>query len=40
MSVNAGLRVDMGSRSRLRAEILPAIGSSIRVSGTARIMGD
>jgi PhzF family phenazine biosynthesis protein len=31
---------DMGSRSRLRAEILPAIGSSIRVSGTARIMGD
>jgi PhzF family phenazine biosynthesis protein len=31
---------DMGSRSRLRAQILPAIGSSIRVSGTARIMGD
>jgi len=31
---------DMGSRSRLRAEILPALGSSIRVSGTARIMGD
>jgi PhzF family phenazine biosynthesis protein len=31
---------DMGSRSRLRAEIRPAIGSSIRVSGTARIMGD
>jgi PhzF family phenazine biosynthesis protein len=31
---------DMGSRSRLRAEIRPAMGSSIRVSGTARIMGD
>lgn len=29
---------DMGMRSRLRAEISPAVGSSIRVSGTARIM--
>jgi predicted PhzF superfamily epimerase YddE/YHI9 len=29
---------DMGMRSRLRAEIPAAPGSSIRVSGTARIM--
>ncbi len=29
---------DMGMRSRLRAEISPSPGSSIRVSGTARIM--
>ncbi|HYK06123.1 MAG TPA: PhzF family phenazine biosynthesis protein [Thermoanaerobaculia bacterium] len=29
---------DMGSRSRLKAEIPPERGSSIRVSGTARIM--
>lgn len=29
---------DMGMRSRLRAEIPPSIGSSIRVSGTARII--
>jgi PhzF family phenazine biosynthesis protein len=29
---------DMGSRSRLRAEIPVAVGSSIRVSGTARVM--
>ena len=29
---------DMGMRSRLRAEISPTPGSSIRVSGTARIM--
>lgn len=29
---------DMGVRSRLRAEIPPSPGSSIRVSGTARIM--
>jgi PhzF family phenazine biosynthesis protein len=29
---------DMGVRSRLRAEISPTSGSSIRVSGTARIM--
>ncbi|MGB7194170.1 MAG: PhzF family phenazine biosynthesis isomerase [Collimonas pratensis] len=29
---------DMGCRSRLRAEISPIAGSSIRVSGTARIM--
>ena len=29
---------DMGMRSRLRAEIPPLTGSSIRVSGTARIM--
>lgn len=29
---------DMGMRSRLHAEIPPAPGSSIRVSGTARIM--
>ena len=29
---------DMGIRSRLRAEIPPSPGSSIRVSGTARIM--
>jgi len=29
---------DMGMRSRLRAEIPPAPGSSIRVSGTARVM--
>ena len=29
---------DMGIRSRLRAEISPSSGSSIRVSGTARIM--
>lgn len=29
---------DMGMRSRLRAEIPPSIGSSIRVSGSARIM--
>lgn len=31
---------DMGMRSRLRAEIGPVVGSSIRVSGTARWMGD
>ncbi len=30
---------DMGLRSLIRAEIPPAPGSSIRVSGTARIMG-
>jgi len=29
---------DMGMRSRLHAEIRPTIGSSIRVSGTARVM--
>ena len=29
---------DMGTRSRLRAEITPTRGSSIRVSGTARMM--
>lgn len=29
---------DMGMRSRLRAEIPPSPGSSIRVSGTARLM--
>jgi len=29
---------DMGMPSRLRAEIGPLRGSSIRVSGTARIM--
>jgi predicted PhzF superfamily epimerase YddE/YHI9 len=29
---------DMGMRSRLRAEIPPQTGSSIRVSGTARVM--
>jgi len=29
---------DMGMRSLLKAEILPEVGSSIRVSGTARIM--
>ena len=29
---------DMGMRSRLRAEIPPAAGASIKVSGTARIM--
>jgi PhzF family phenazine biosynthesis protein len=29
---------DMGIRSRLTAEILPDIGTSIRVSGSARIM--
>lgn len=29
---------DMGMRSRLRAEIPPTPGSSVRVSGTARIM--
>ena len=29
---------DMGMRSRLKAEISPSPGSSIRVSGTARIM--
>jgi PhzF family phenazine biosynthesis protein len=29
---------DMGMRSRLHADIPPAIGSSIRVSGTARVM--
>ncbi len=29
---------DMGMRSRLRAEISPLPGSSIRVSGTARVM--
>jgi PhzF family phenazine biosynthesis protein len=29
---------DMGMRSRLRAEIGPITGSSIRVSGTARVM--
>ena len=29
---------DMGSRSLLRAEISPIVGSSIRVSGTARVM--
>jgi PhzF family phenazine biosynthesis protein len=29
---------DMGTRSRLRAEIAPDIGTSIRVSGSARIM--
>lgn len=31
---------DMGSRSRLHAEITPTPGSSIRVSGTARLMPD
>lgn len=31
---------DMGMRSRLHAEIPPTPGSSIRVSGTARIMRD
>ena len=31
---------DMGMRSRLRADIPPEPGSSIRVSGSARIMGD
>ncbi|MES2928426.1 MAG: PhzF family phenazine biosynthesis protein [Pseudomonadota bacterium] len=31
---------DMGMRSRLRAEIEPVAGSSIRVSGTARWMSD
>lgn len=31
---------DMGMRSRLRAEIGPVAGSSIRVSGTARWMSD
>lgn len=30
---------DMGMRSLLKAEILPEPGSSIRVSGTARLMG-
>lgn len=30
---------DMGMRSRLRAEISPVPGSSIRVSGTARLIG-
>ena len=30
---------DMGMRSRLRADIAPTPGSSIRVSGTARFMG-
>jgi PhzF family phenazine biosynthesis protein len=30
---------DMGSRSLLRAEISPEKGGSIRVSGTARIIG-
>jgi len=30
---------DMGMRSRLRADIEPTPGSSIRVSGTARFMG-
>ncbi|HYO79175.1 MAG TPA: PhzF family phenazine biosynthesis protein, partial [Thermoanaerobaculia bacterium] len=29
---------DMGMRSRLRAEIGPELGGSIRVSGTARLM--
>ena len=29
---------DMGSRSLLRAELSPIVGSSIRVSGTARVM--
>lgn len=31
---------DMGMRSLIRADIPPAPGSSIRVSGTARIMGE
>jgi len=31
---------DMGMRSRLHADIPPEIGSSIRVSGTARMMGE
>ena len=31
---------DMGMRSRLRAEFSPVCGSSIRVSGTARLMRD
>lgn len=31
---------DMGMRSRLRAEIPPLRGSSIRISGTARVMED
>ena len=31
---------DMGMRSRLHADISPTIGSSIRVSGTARLMND
>jgi len=29
---------DMGMRSRLHAEVPPTPGSSIRVSGTARVM--
>ena len=29
---------DMGVRSRLKAEISPVLGSSIRISGTARLM--
>jgi len=29
---------DMGARSLLRAEIMPTLGSSIRVSGTARVL--
>jgi len=29
---------DMGMRSLLRADIMPVLGSSIRVSGTARVM--
>jgi predicted PhzF superfamily epimerase YddE/YHI9 len=31
---------DMGSRSRLRAEIGPEPGGSIRISGRARFMKD
>jgi len=30
---------DMGMSSRIRAEIPPTVGASIRVSGTARVMG-
>ncbi|NYT64741.1 PhzF family phenazine biosynthesis protein [Alcaligenaceae bacterium] len=37
-NINVVQGEDMGMRSCLRAEIQPAIGSSIRVSGTARIM--
>ena len=31
---------DMGMKSRLHADIPPVIGSSIRVSGTARVMNE
>jgi len=39
-AINVVQGEDMGMRSRLRADIAPEMGSSIRVSGTARMMDE